>query len=112
MAKVRWLAGDGAGICIYRKALFHGRLLLISITIVRGLIIVVLLFCLEANVGNITSCKLHICQGKILVIPAEWFDVALCSETSQTSGEENRCQKRNSIYLKRQLVPQTYKGLN
>lgn len=52
MAKVRWLAGVGSGICIYRKALFCGGLLLISITIVTDFTIVILLFSLEANVGR------------------------------------------------------------
>ena len=52
MAKVRRLAGNGAGICIYRKALFRGRLFLISITIVTDFTIVISLFCLEANVGR------------------------------------------------------------
>lgn len=44
MAKVRWLWMQ---ICIYRKALFHDGLLLISITVIIDITIVILLFCLE-----------------------------------------------------------------
>lgn len=36
-----------AGICIHRKALFHDRLLLISITVIIDITIVILLLCLE-----------------------------------------------------------------